>query len=226
MIEITSRDHGTAEMYCDAENCDYSEEFEDPYANNFMVSFASIAAEAKSSGWTIKREDGEWAHYCPNCSISEEIESNIDMDKKCVDCEKTVSGEDPSCLECVAKRMTTKETGQLLILGENRVSHIPRDEEISIEIGKAFDIKAERTIINRKRETKNTERLQIAIEFRNRKSEDIEILVTEPVSRSRDYRILDNNFSVHKKDAGKVEFIVPVKGRQSQTLNYEILYSW
>jgi hypothetical protein len=123
-------------------------------------------------------------------------------------------------------RVYKKEKEKLFILGENSISHIPRDEKISIEIGKAFDIKAERSLLERKRETKNTERLQIAIEFRNRKSEDIEILVTEPVSRSRDYRILANNINVHKKDAGKVEFIVPVKAKQSNTLNFEILYTW
>ncbi len=123
-------------------------------------------------------------------------------------------------------RVYKKEKEELFILGEHNILHIPRDEKISIEIGKAFDIKAERTILNRKRETKNTEKLQIAIEFRNRKSEDIEIHVTEPVSRNRDYRILANNINVHKKDAGKVEFIVPVKAKQSNTLNFEILYTW
>ena len=68
--------------------------------------------------------------------------------------------------------------------------------------------------------------MKISIDFRNRKNEDIEILVTEPIIRRYDYRILSSNIKVHKKEAKQVEFIVPVKANQTSTLDYEILYTW
>jgi len=85
---------------------------------------------------------------------------------------------------------------------------------------------AERKILDRKREGKNNEKMKIIIDFRNRKDEDIEILVTEPITRRYDYRILSSNIKVHKKEAKQVEFIVPVKANQTNKLEYEILYSW
>jgi hypothetical protein len=115
---------------------------------------------------------------------------------------------------------------QLLILGEDNISYTPKDEKLELKIGKAFDIMAERKIIDRKKEGKNSERTKISIDFRNRKNEDIEILVTEPITRRYDYRILSSNIPVHNKEAKQVEFIVPVKANQTNMLEYEILYSW
>jgi len=123
-------------------------------------------------------------------------------------------------------RIYKAEDDQLLIIGEDKISHTPKDEKIEIKIGKAFDIIAERKILDRKREGKNNEKMKISINFRNHKDEDIEILVTEPITRRSDYRILSSNIKVHKKEAKHVEFMVPVKANQTNVLEYEILYSW
>jgi hypothetical protein len=123
-------------------------------------------------------------------------------------------------------RIYSVDNDRLLILGEDNISHIPVGEEVKFEIGQAFDIIAERKVIDRKREGKNNEKMKISIELRNRKNEDIEILVTEPITRRSDYRILSSNIDVYKKEAKQVEFIVPVKAKQTNKLEYEILYSW
>ena len=123
-------------------------------------------------------------------------------------------------------RIYKANDNQLLILGEDNIPHTPKDEKIELKIGKAFDIMAERKILDRKREGKNNEKMKIIIDFRNRKDEDIEILVTEPITRRYDYRILSSNIKVHKKEAKQVEFIVPVKANQTNKLEYEIFYSW
>ena len=68
--------------------------------------------------------------------------------------------------------------------------------------------------------------MKITIEFRNHKNEEVEILVTEPITRRYDYRILSSNIKVHKKEAKQVEFLVAVKANQTNVLEYEILYSW
>jgi hypothetical protein len=123
-------------------------------------------------------------------------------------------------------RILKKEHDQLIILGEDKIFHTPIDEEIKLKIGQAFDIIAERKVLDRKREGKNNEKMKIFIEFRNRKDKDIEIVVTEPITRRYDYRILSSNLEVHKKEAKQVEFIVPVKANQTNTLEFEILYTW
>jgi hypothetical protein len=123
-------------------------------------------------------------------------------------------------------RILKSDNNRLIILGEDRLSHTPVEEEIKLKIGQAFDILAERKVLDRKREGKNTEKVKISIEFRNRKDEDIEILATEPITRRYEYRILSSNIEVYKKQAKQVEFIVPVKANQTNTLEFEILYTW
>lgn len=123
-------------------------------------------------------------------------------------------------------RIQKQDKDRLLILGEDNISHTPVGEEIKLKIGQAFDIIAERKVLDRKREGKNNEKMKILIEFRNRKNENIVIYVTEPVTRRHEYRILSSNIEVHKKDSRQIEFIVPVKSNQTSTLEYEILYTW
>jgi hypothetical protein len=123
-------------------------------------------------------------------------------------------------------RIYKESSAQRLILGEDNIGHIPVDEDMEIKVGNAFDIKAERTIVERTREGKNSEKNQIEIEFRNRKSEDIEILVTEPIPRHRDSRIISSNYKVYRKLADQIEFMIPVQAGESTSLNYEILYTW
>ena len=123
-------------------------------------------------------------------------------------------------------RIYKQEKGDLLILGEDNISHIPADEEIELKIGQAFDIVAQREILERKREGKSSEKMKISINFRNRKNENIKIHVTEPVVRRGDYRILSTNIEASKKLADHIEFIVPVKSNQTNKLEFEILYNW
>jgi hypothetical protein len=123
-------------------------------------------------------------------------------------------------------RILKKDYNRLIILGEDNLPQTAIGEEINLKIGQAFDIMAERTVLERKKEGKNNEKMKISITFRNRKDENIEILVTEPITRRYDYRILSSNIEVHKKEAKQIEFIVPVKAKQMNTLEYEILYSW
>jgi len=123
-------------------------------------------------------------------------------------------------------RIQKRDGDQVLILGEDNIAHTPVGEEVKLKIGQAFDIIAERKVLDRKREGKNNEKMKISIEFRNRKNEDITIRVTEPVTRRYDYRILSSNMEVYKKEAKQIEFMVPVKANQTNTLEYEILYTW
>jgi hypothetical protein len=123
-------------------------------------------------------------------------------------------------------RIYQENNKHLLILGEDIIPHVPVAEELKLKIGQAFDIVAERQLVERQREVKNSEKLKISIDFRNRKKDDIEIYVIEPVARRGDYKILSSSIKVHKQVANQVEFIVPVKASQSNLLEYEILYNW
>lgn len=48
---------------CDVPACDKFQEFPS------TASFMDTINQAKANGWLIKREDGEWSHYCPGCRM-------------------------------------------------------------------------------------------------------------------------------------------------------------
>jgi hypothetical protein len=123
-------------------------------------------------------------------------------------------------------RIYKKDGPDLEFIGEDQIDHTPRDEKIEIEIGKAFDIKAERTVLEQQSVSKRSEHQKIQIELRNHKDQDIEIQVTEPIYWNRSYKIQSSNYPVKSKDARKIEFTVPVKANGTSTLVFEILYKW
>jgi hypothetical protein len=123
-------------------------------------------------------------------------------------------------------RIYKKEDDQLLILGEDLIQDTPKGETIRLEVGKVFDIQAKRTVLEQRREGKNSEKMKIAVELRNHKDQDTEIIVTEPLLRHRNAKILNSNFKVQHQTADKIEFLIPVKSGQSESLNLELLYTW
>jgi len=123
-------------------------------------------------------------------------------------------------------RVYKQDGPDLEFIGEDWIDHTPKDEKIEIEIGQAFDIKAERTVLEQRSISNNAERQKIQIELRNHKDQDIEIQVTEPIYWYRSYQMLSSNFPVKSKDARKIEFTIPVKASSNSTLIYEIQFNW
>jgi hypothetical protein len=123
-------------------------------------------------------------------------------------------------------RVYKQDGPDLEFIGEDQIDHTPKDEKIEIEIGQAFDIKAERTVLEQRGISERSERQKIQVELRNHKDSPVEIQVTEPIFWYRSYEITSANYPVKAKDARKIEFMVPVKANASSTLVFEILYSW
>ncbi len=108
------------------------------------------------------------------------------------------------------------------LIGEDRIDHTPRDEDLSLSTGNAFDIKAERTRMNTDRIGPTTRQDDFEIELRNRKDEDIEVIVREHFGG--DWRIMIESLSGEKIDANRYEWIVPVKAGEEVTLTYKVRY--
>jgi hypothetical protein len=123
-------------------------------------------------------------------------------------------------------RIYKKDEKSLEFIGEDRIKHTPRNEEVSLTIGKAFDLLGSKIVIDRKKLSKTSEQQTIEIEIRNNKEkEDLNVLVVEHFYY-RYWKIENSNFDFNKKSANKVEFILPVKANNKTTLNYQVTYSW
>ena len=123
-------------------------------------------------------------------------------------------------------RIYQKDEESLEFVGEDRIDHTGRNEEVKITVGNAFDLVGERKIVDQKKISQRSERQVIEIELRNNKEkEDVSILVEESFYY-RDWQIEDSNFTFTKKDVRNVEFNIPVKADNKSTLRYTVLYSW
>lgn len=111
-------------------------------------------------------------------------------------------------------------------VGEDRIEHTPRKEDVKLSIGKAFDLKAERVVKDRKNISKRGRRDNVEIELRNnKKDQDVVITVVEHVNYP-EWKVESSNFQFRKVSANKIEFDIPVAKDSKTTLQYTIKYSW
>lgn len=102
--------------------------------------------------------------------------------------------------------------GRRQLVGEDRIGHTPLNEELDLTLGRAFDLVAERTVMDEKRVGRMVE-TEIEYVLRNRKpDESVEILVREQVWG--DWTLLSCDLPSVKKDARTLEIpaTVPADG--------------
>lgn len=123
-------------------------------------------------------------------------------------------------------RIYQKDQNSLEFVGEDRIDHTPRNEEVKLTVGKAFDLVGERKILEKKKISNRSEKQTVEIELRNNKEkEDVNIIIEEYMYYYS-WEIEESNFPFTKKDAFHAEFNIPVKANSTVTVNYSVVYSW
>ncbi len=115
----------------------------------------------------------------------------------------------------------------LQFVGENSLAHTPKDELVRLYTGDSFDLVGERKRIDLKVNESNHQASEsFEIKLRNHKKESVEIRVVEHLFRWTRWEIKDKSTPFEKKDAQTIEFRVPLKPDQEQTVTYTVGYSW
>ena len=110
--------------------------------------------------------------------------------------------------------------GGVLFVGEDRIDHTPKDEDISIHIGNAFDVVAERKQTDFKKIGTNVYEMEFEITLRNHKDTPITVQCNEPIGGT--WEILSSSYKYTKTAAWAAQFNVPVAANASSTLKYRI----
>lgn len=119
-------------------------------------------------------------------------------------------------------------SGSLQLLGEDNIDHTPKEEEVTLTVGRAFDIRADR-----KRTSFNWIRVGNAIhgaietfeiEVRNRKETSETVTVLE--RHWWEHALSDMNFQPKKLDANTYEFTVDLKPNEVKTIKYTVTTRW
>ena len=114
--------------------------------------------------------------------------------------------------------------GMLQFSGEDRVEHTPKDEDVRIKLGTAFDVVAERKQMDFQRIAERVTESSYEIKVRNHKATDITVNVVEPF-RS-DWEILNSSHKYDKKDAQTAVFAVPIPKDGETVITYRVRVKW
>jgi hypothetical protein len=114
--------------------------------------------------------------------------------------------------------------GGILFVGEDHIDHTPKDENISVHIGNAFDVVSERKQTDFKSIASNTWEMEFEITLRNHKDTPVTVQVNEPVGG--DWEMLNSSYKYIKTSAWAAQFNVPVDKNGTSVLRYRIRAHW
>jgi len=116
------------------------------------------------------------------------------------------------------------QSGQAQFIGENRIEHTPRKDDVRLYIGNAFDIKGETTRTDYKDLVHGyTETYKVKLKNR-KKTEDAVVTVEHNISG--DWSVTESTLPYKKKDADTIQFEVPVKADSEVELTYSYKVTW
>ena len=110
--------------------------------------------------------------------------------------------------------------GGSLFAGEDHIDHTPKDEEISLHIGNAFDIVAERKQTDYKKLSDRLYEFEYEITLRNHKDIPITVEVNEPIGG--EWEMVNSSYKFTKTAAFAAQFEVPVDKDGTSVLKYRV----
>jgi len=116
-------------------------------------------------------------------------------------------------------------SGNAQFIGEDRIDHTPKNEEISLKLGDAFDVTADKKQTDFKkvkgdRPYNYVYTATFEVELKNAKDSMQIVKVREPIPG--DWKMLNSNFKFQKTAAHTAEWDIPVPAEGKATLKYQV----
>ena len=110
-------------------------------------------------------------------------------------------------------------------IGEDHIDHTPKNENIRLKLGNAFDITADKkqTDFSQGKHVlpnRNSFESAFQVKLKNAKNETVTVIVREPIPG--DWKILKESHPHKKITAGTAEWQIRVPAESSQTLDYQV----
>ncbi len=120
-----------------------------------------------------------------------------------------------------------KADDSLEFIGEDNIDHTPKDEQVRVKLGSAFDVVGERRQVDFTVDTKaRWMEEEIEVKLRNHKNQPVEVLVKENLYRWTNWKILTKTHNFTKEDARTVNFPVKVAKDGETVVRYRVRYTW
>ncbi len=118
--------------------------------------------------------------------------------------------------------------GELHQIGEDSIDHTPKDEELELTIGQAFDVVAHREQTSQRRPSRRVMIQDIEITLRNHKNTPIKAVVEDKLNARSDanWRITANSDEFVKEDFQTVSFTFDLPANSEKVITYTVRYDW
>jgi hypothetical protein len=110
--------------------------------------------------------------------------------------------------------------GNQQFIGEDKIDHTPKDEDVRVKVGDAFDVIAERKQTDYKVLAPNLYEYAYEIKIRNHKQGPVTVLVNEPIGG--DWEMVSSSYKAEKTAAFAAQFRVPVAQDGEAKLTYRV----
>lgn len=124
----------------------------------------------------------------------------------------------------IVRAYQESQDGSTLFIGEDQVDHTPKDAEVELKIGEAFDVGVERRMVSHEQTGGNTVKYSWEIKVRNSKDEPQQVLLED--SLHGNWSIAASSHPYEKIDASRVRFtldVPPSSVKGQLVLTYEVL---
>jgi len=111
--------------------------------------------------------------------------------------------------------------GALQFIGEDRITHTPKDEEVKLKIGEAFDVVVERIQTSYRRPSPRFFETEWEVTLRNHKKEAVTVVLLEQMFG--DWKLMSPTHPFKKVDAFTARFDVPVKPDEEVKVKYKVV---
>jgi hypothetical protein len=115
----------------------------------------------------------------------------------------------------------------LEFIGEDVIDHTPRNEEVLIEMGKAFDVVGERKQTDFRVDTRTRNLWEtFEIRLRNHKEQAVNVAVLENLYRMANWKLEGVSHEWDKENSNRIRFDVSIPSEGETVITYTAHYSW
>jgi hypothetical protein len=117
--------------------------------------------------------------------------------------------------------------GSMEFIGEDVIDHTPKNEEVLIEMGNAFDVVGERKQTDFRVDVRSRNLWEtFEIRLRNHKDEAVDVAVLENLYRSANWKIEDASMKHDKVNSNRIRFDTHVPADGEVVIRYTAHYTW
>jgi len=120
-----------------------------------------------------------------------------------------------------------KADSSLEFIGEDKIDHTPKDEQVRVKLGSAFDVVGERRQVGFAVDTAGKwMEEEIEVKLRNHKTLPVDVIVKENLYRWSNWKVIKQSHKFDKEDARTINFPVKVAKDGETVVRYRVRYTW